>query len=510
MHLLRISITLQNNTNISIMLKSVFIFIFSAIFFLSGFSQKQETQIGELFWERGEVYFRFISPLDIKPETLTRLVSIDRKTTNDGFLYAYANQKQFSEFMGLEIDFEILPAPGIVPDVIMRSEVDLKQITNWDFYPTYEAYIEMMYQFQEDYPDLCEIITIGESVEGRELLAARISDNVGEDEGEPKFLYTSSMHGDELTGYVLMLRMINYLLSNYGLDGQINSQVDNLVNNLDIFINPLANPDGTYHGGNSSVNGAQRYNANYVDMNRNYPDPEDGQHPDGNEWQPETIAFMQFAEDYQFTASANFHGGAEVFNYPWDTWPQLSPEDEWWQIVGHKWADTAQFYSPPGYMVGFDDGITNGYAWYPISGGRQDYMNWFRDCLEVTVEISNVKLIPASQLPDYWEYNYHSFLNYMEEALALIGIPEEFNNNHFIVSPNPSKGLFDISYNIGTNGNSWITVSNCLGEVVSKKDLYNGQHKEGLQVDLRGLPAGVYFVGMKTGNKSFTEKIIIE
>ena len=488
------------------MKKSFLPIAFFLLAFLSGFSQKQESTICELFKERGEVYFRFEIPLDISPEVMTRIVSIDRKSTDDGYLYAYANQKEFMQFVDLDIDFEILPAPGIVPNVSMRSKVDVKQITEWDFYPSYEAYIEMMYQFQEDYPELCEIISIGESVEGRQLIAARISDNVGIDEGEPKFLYTSTIHGDETTGYVLMLHLIDYLLSNYGSL----SKVDDLVNNMDIFINPLANPDGTYHGGNNSVNGAQRYNANNVDMNRNYPDPEDGQHPDGNEWQPETIAFMQFAEDYQFTASANFHGGSEVFNYPWDTWPQLSPEDEWWQYVGHEWADTAQFYSPPGYMSGFNDGITNGYAWYSISGGRQDFMNYFRDCLEVTVELSNVKLLPASQLPDFWEYNYRSFLNFMGQALDLIGIKEQHFSKDFTLAPNPSNGLFYLSYIGDTDEDVQLTVSNSLGCGILKEDVRFMPGSSKTEIDLRRFPAGVYLVHLKMENQLLTKKIILD
>jgi hypothetical protein len=68
-------------------------------------------------------------------------------------------------------------------------------------------------------------------------------------------------------------------------------------------------------------------------------------------------------------------------------------------------------------MTGFNNGITNGYAWYTISGGRQDYMNYFHNCREFTLEISSVKTPPASQLPAFWEYNYRSLLSYMEQTL---------------------------------------------------------------------------------------------
>lgn len=248
---------------------------------------------------------------------------------------------------------------------------------------------------------------------GRQLLATKISDNIGVRENEPQVLYTSSIHGDETTGYILTLRLIDYLLSNYGTD----PKVTNIVDNIEIWINPLANPDGTYYGGNSTVNNAIRYNANWVDMNRNYPDPEDGPHPDGEEWQPETEFFMQLAEDNNFVSSINFHGGEVVCNYPWDTWSKLAADDEWWQYVCHEYADTVHENCSWGYMRKFNNGITNGYQWYSISGGRQDYMNYFQQCREFTLEISDTKLMQPDSLPYYWDYNYRSMLNYLEQSM---------------------------------------------------------------------------------------------
>jgi hypothetical protein len=208
------------------------------------------------------------------------------------------------------------------------------------------------------------------------------------------------------------LRLIDYLLSNYG---EI-PKVTNLVDNVEIWINPLANPDGTYAGGNNSVGGARRYNANWVDLNRNYPDPEDGPHPDGEDWQIETQHFMSMAEDNHFVSSVNFHGGEEVCNYPWDTWSRLAADDDWWQYVCREYADTVHLYAPSSYMSDFDNGITNGYAWYTISGGRQDYMNYFHQAREFTLEISDTKLLEPELLPAYWNYNYRSFLNYLEQS----------------------------------------------------------------------------------------------
>lgn len=363
----------------------------------------------EVFGNRGEIYFRLEGAAP-DAEKLTRIISIDKIENND--IYAYASVKEFEKLkQSYSYPFYNLPKPSELVQAAMSSSS--REVLDWNYYPTFEAYLQIMQDFATNYPSLCKLDTIGYSTLGRIIIAARISDNVGIEEDEPEFLYTSSIHGDETTGYVLMLHLMDYLLSNYGTI----DKVTNLVNSIDIWINPLANPDGTYAGGNSSVNGATRYNANYIDLNRNYADPDDGPHPDWNDWQAETIAFMQFAEERDFVMSANFHGGAEVINYPWDTWSKLTADDAWWRMISRQYVDTVHKYSPSGYMTDLENGITNGYAWYTITGGRQDYMNYFDQCREVTIEISNTKLLPASQLINHWNYNYPSLINYMQESL---------------------------------------------------------------------------------------------
>jgi len=390
-------------------MKKITILFFLILF--CTYNSKSQDNLKQLFKNTGEIYFKFDieSKKDI-PE-LTKIISIDNVIGNT--VYAYANENEYISFQDFGMDYTILPHPNENFDPKMASWNELKDSKAWDSYPTYEAYVAMMYQFATDYPALCTVYSIGQSVNARELLVARISDNVNTDEDEPEFFYTSTMHGDETAGYIFMLRLIDSLLTSYGSAPRIT----NLVDQIEIYINPLANPDGTYAGGNNTVSGATRYNTNGVDLNRNYPDPEDGPHPDGNAWQDETVAFMDFAENHHFIMSCNIHGGAEVCNYPWDTWSPYPADSIWWEYVCHEYADTAQTYSPYGYMNGFDDGITNGYAWYSIAGGRQDYMNYFQQCREFTLELSNQKLLSESFLPAYWGYNRRSLLNYMEQVL---------------------------------------------------------------------------------------------
>lgn len=399
-------------TNLSPLL---FIPIFIAIAFVSVLSaQEQSREPGIMsanfyLQSRGEVYFRIKLKSKADIHNLTKIISIDK--TDNNFVYAYANNKQFTNFSKLNLNYEILPPPSSLKQLKMSKS--LKDVYNWDTYPTYEQYINMMYEFESNYPGLCKVYNIGTSVEGRDILFVKISDNTQIKEAEPGFLYSSTMHGNETTGYILMLRYINYLLSNY----DVAHRIKYLIDNIELWINPLSNPDGTYSGGDSTVNGATRFNANNIDLNRNFPDPEDGLHPDGENWQPETVAMMNFMEERNFVLSANFHTGSEVVNYPWDTWKKLHADDDWYKYISHQYADTAQAYSPAGYLNGFDDGITNGYAWYSINGGRQDYVNYYLHSREVTIELSNTNIPDGADLPAYWEYNYRSFVNYMEQCL---------------------------------------------------------------------------------------------
>ncbi len=126
------------------------------------------------------------------------------------------------------------------------------------------------------------------------------------DEDEPETFYSSSIHGDETGGFILMLRLADYLLKNYSAG----SRVKNLVDNLEIWINPLANPDGTYGTGNT-ISSPTRDNANGYDLNRNFPDPVS----DNPNKQKETLDMMKFMRLAQFCSLGQFscrRGGGEL------------------------------------------------------------------------------------------------------------------------------------------------------------------------------------------------------
>ena len=349
-------------------------------------------------------------------EWLTQIMSIDKVSGNE--VIAYTNNEEFEHFLTLNIPYEIVEKPVLtLEDLNVFDFEDFKNGRNdWNTYPNYQDYLDLMSDYATEYPELCRMVEFGTSVQNRKLLACVISKNVNVREAEPQVFFTSSMHGDELTGYVLTLRYMDYLLSNYGT----NERVTYLLDNMEIWINPLANPDGTFKTGNSNVSGAVRYNANNVDLNRNYVT-----NPTAR--QKETQAFIALQGAQTFVLSVNIHGGSEIFNFTWDKNCTLPADYAWWQMVGHEYVDTVRKYNS-NYMLGDDcnyctysglQAVTHGANWYPASDTRQDYANYYDYTREFCLEISGVKTpTPANtELPKYWNAHYRSFLNYTQQAL---------------------------------------------------------------------------------------------
>lgn len=393
-------------------MKTLHYFILTLAMMVCGniFAQKSQQELKHLMQERNEYYFTFELNGHDDLKAIARSISVDR--VDGKTVTAYANNNDFAKFEQFGYEITLQTPPSMLYEAKMWDGSN-RAAYEWDQYPTYTAYEAMMYQFATDHPDKCEIINLGTLPSGRKILIAHI--NNGSGAGKPKFLYTSTIHGDETTGWMLMLRMIDYILENPTLP-----ECANVLEKIDLYVGPNTNPDGTYHAGNNNVNGARRYNANGVDMNRNYPDPNGGLHPDGNAYATETQWMMQFAQDNAFVMGANYHGGAEVLNYPWDNTYTLTADDAWWKLVCHEYADLCHTHDPD-YMnmqhQNAENGIINGARWYMIGGGRQDYMNGYAQCREVTIECSNTKLPPASQMPNFWNINKEAIFAYMNQCV---------------------------------------------------------------------------------------------
>jgi hypothetical protein len=230
----------------------------------------------------------------------------------------------------------------------------------------------------------------------------KLSDNVTVDEPEPEFKYSATMHGDEPVGTEMCIYLIRLLVENYGTDPELTA----LVDDLEIWICPLHNPDGLEHG--------TRYNANGYDLNRTFPDPVDDPYDDPTGRPREVQLMMYFQYAHNVILGANFHTGALVVNYPWDSMYGEYTEDH---DMIHNLSLGYSVLNPPMWnSPEFPNGVTIGWAWYVIHGGMQDWCYYWRNEINLTIELSNTKWPHYSQLDDFWDDNRDAMLAYLGQA----------------------------------------------------------------------------------------------
>jgi hypothetical protein len=347
-------------------------------------------------------------------EKAASTLSVDKISPDK--ITAFANEREFLAFKELKIPFSYkkicrTKTSKKINDAL-RTSNDLEEIKNFSIYPSYHSYLDFLEFYNAEYHDITEIEEIGESVEKRKLLALKIFD--GENEKLcPKVFLTSSMHGDEVCGLVLMLRLIDFLLT----EKDTNEKVKKILSSIVLYINPLANPDGTYSDCNGDLSRAKRYNANNEDLNRDFQTIFNFEK---TSFQPETEAMQKFAEKHHFTMSANFHAGDEVVNFPWDSFYEKEfelPDKEWFIDISKQYVDSARVLDKDYLKSICQEGYVFGADWYKVSGGRQDYMMYFQRCREFTIELSNVKLLDREKLEEFWQKNKTPLLNFILSSL---------------------------------------------------------------------------------------------
>ena len=107
----------------------------------------------------------------------------------------------------------------------------------------YHTYSEMVTEIGEvaaTHPDIVEVLSIGTSYLGRDILIAKISDNVATDEAEPEILFDALHHGREHLTLEQALYALHLLADGYRTDATIT----NLVDTREVWIIFAVNPDG--------------------------------------------------------------------------------------------------------------------------------------------------------------------------------------------------------------------------------------------------------------------------
>ena len=144
----------------------------------------------------------------------------------------------------------------------------------WKGFHTYPEMVADIQAVAAAHPGIVHLFSIGTSYQGRELWAAKVSDNVGTDENEPEVLFDGLHHSDEHMGLEMTLHILHWLTDGYGSSSRITSIVDT----REIWIVFAMNPDGAqfdikgghFHFWRKNRQPTPGSSAIGTDLNRNY------------------------------------------------------------------------------------------------------------------------------------------------------------------------------------------------------------------------------------------------
>jgi hypothetical protein len=219
---------------------------------------------------------------------------------------------------------------------VLKPESDIEGLDRTAAAGEFDAYhqyadIETMLLAMEA-SGVAKVYDIGDSVEGRDIWAIRISDNptVDEDDIEPSILLIGCHHAREWISVEVPLYIAKYLTDNYAT----NPEIQSLVDNQQIWIVPMLNPDG--HEYSRTTNRGQRKNRRNngdgtygVDLNRNYDymwglDIGSGSDTDSSTYrgpsafsEPETRAIRDLCLAHTFRSMITYHSYGGMVAYTW-------------------------------------------------------------------------------------------------------------------------------------------------------------------------------------------------
>ena len=341
-------------------------------------------------WREGEKQIRIT---DINPETVRQLYHLKLNMDFYGPAYdhitAYVIPSEIEEIEALHIQYTV--------EIENLNEHFSGFWDREDAYHSYQGIIDLADSLAAFFPTICKKYIFGYSVQNRQCAALKISDNVDVDEPEAEVMFDGGIHGDEIGGAENIIRFARDLCINYGTDPDITY----LVNNREIWLYLMDNPDGRYN--------MSRYNANGVDLNRDWGYMWDqwGGSP-GAFSQVESRALRECMYTNQFVVHTTYHSGTQIISYPWSYRPNAAPDQNSINQMAVLYSSVSGYSYLP-YGQGYN-------VMYPINGSTKDGNYGMMGSISWSIEISNSKQPPASQIMLYYNYNYPSMMAMIEHA----------------------------------------------------------------------------------------------
>lgn len=242
---------------------------------------------------------------------------------------------------------------------------------------------EILRTAQEN-PGLTKVVSIGKTVQGKDILALKVTKNAkkSRDGGKPSTLFMSNQHAREWITPEMTRRLMHHTLDNYGKDPRITE----LVDSTELWFLLSANPDGYDY--TFAPDGQRLWRKNLrdnnadgkitagdgVDLNRNFAykwgyDNEGSSPNESSETyrgakaasEPETVALDTFQKRIGFDYAVNYHSAAELILYGVG-WQVATPTPD--DIAYKALAGTPENPAVPGYypQVSSELYTTNGEA----------------------------------------------------------------------------------------------------------------------------------------------------
>jgi hypothetical protein len=251
-----------------------------------------------------------------------------------------------------------------------------------------------------EHPDLVSAQVIGRSVQGRDILAVRVTGGGPSvpDGTRPAVLYLSLQHAREWISGEITRRLLRSLVDTYGVD----PQMTRLLDATELWFVVVANPDGyelTFEPGNrlwrknvADNDGDGELTAeDGVDLNRNFPDHW-GHTPAGSstipadqifrgsapESEPETRAVVGLARRVPFRFVLNYHSFGQMLLYPMG-WQEQTPTAD--QPIYTALAGTTLTPAIPGYRPKLSTDL------YPTNGETASWAHAEAGALAFSVEL---------------------------------------------------------------------------------------------------------------------------
>lgn len=312
-------------------------------------------------------------------------------------------------------------------------------------YHTLAEIENILQDIANNYPDITCLYSIGTTYEGRDILCLEITDNPGEDEGEPGVFLMGLHHAREWPTVEICLYIADQLTSEYGSDPLITD----LVDNRRIWLVTCVNPDGYYYchdlGNDWRKNRRPVSGGIGIDLNRNYAGSSDG-----NPWgawgsvgsgsisnnpasevycgpspfsEFETQAIRDIFLENDICASISWHTHGELVLIPWGYTYDDPPDDPYITQIGQQIASKITKQSGSGTYT-----PQQGAVLYPTTGDTDDWAYGYahyvygKPTFSYTIEACSSFHPSASYLDQIVAENF-------DGALELLGEAENIRDN---------------------------------------------------------------------------------